>query len=370
MQNSEARPSDSHPPQSPPPAKDWKKIAASYARPDWTRSLWQLANTAIPFFVLWIAVWQLSEISWWLVPPVSLLASGFLMRLFIIQHDAGHCSWSPSQTFSNWVGRGIGVLTFTPYAYWRRTHGIHHATSGDLDRRIAGDIPTITLEEYLARGRLGRLRYRIFRFPLVFFTLGPLYQFFVKYRFPYEGLPEPKWPFLRSALYTDIAIVALLWALDPVMGWQKALLVHTVILLPGLTLGVWLFYIQHNFEETYWRRHGDWDHGTAALEGSSYYQMPRLLNWLTGDIAVHHVHHLCSRIPNYRLREVLADHPELENVSRVEFWPSFRAAFLHLWDHETERMVGFKTARERERARGWEPTPASPSTEPSATESA
>lgn len=328
-------------------AQDWRKVAAHYARPDWRRALWQLANTGIPFVLLWIAAWQVSLVSWWLVPPVSLVASGFLMRLFIIQHDAGHCSWSPSQRVNNWVGRAIGVLTFTPYAYWRRTHGIHHATNGDLDHRIAGDIPMITLQEYLARGFWGRLRYRFFRLPTTLFLLGPSYQFLLKHRFPYEGLPEPRWPFLRSALYTDVALVAAFAALDPFVGWQRALVLHLAILLPGLTLGVWLFFIQHNHEYTYWRRHGEWSYGDAALEGSSYYQMPRWLDWLTGDIAIHHVHHLSSRIPNYRLREVLRDHPALENVSRVGFFEGLRCARLNLWDEETLRMVPFSAVRER-----------------------
>ncbi|MBW2444854.1 MAG: fatty acid desaturase [Deltaproteobacteria bacterium] len=329
--------------------KNWGKIAAGYARADWPRALWQLANTLIPFFVLWFAVWQLSEISWWLVPPVSLLASGFLMRCFIVQHDCGHCSWSPDQKFNNWVGRFLGVLTFTPYAYWRRIHGIHHATNGDLDNRIAGDIPTITVDEYLGREGWGRLRYRIFRNPIVLFVIGPIYQFLFKYRFPVEGLPAPVGPCLRSAMWTNLGIVGFLALLDPIMGWQKALTIHVALLLPGLALGVWLFYIQHNFEESYWRRHEEWDYATAALKGSSYYRMPRLLNWLTGDIAVHHVHHLSARIPNYRLREMMADHPELENVSRVEFLESFRCAFLTLWDEETNQMVNFATAHERER---------------------
>lgn len=331
--------------------KNWGKIAAGYARPSWSCALWQLANTVPPFALLWVAVWKLSEISWWLALPVIPVASGFLMRCFIIQHDAGHCSWSPSQGFSNWVGRAIGVMTFTPYAYWRRVHGIHHATNGDLDNRVAGDIPTITLKEYLSRGTWGRLRYRIFRFPLVLFGVGPAYQFLLKYRFPIEGLPAPRSPYLWSAVGTDVALVAALALLDPVVGWQKALTVHLSILLPGLTLGVWLFYIQHNFEETYWRRHHDWDYSAAALEGSSYYQMPRLLNWLTGDIAVHHVHHLSSRIPNYRLREVLADHPELEDVSRVGFFDGLRSTRLPLWDERTGRMVGFAFAHARERER-------------------
>lgn len=321
--------------------KSWGRIAAGYARADWPRALRQLADTALPFVVLWILAWQASRISWWLVPPVSLVASGFLMRLFIIQHDCGHASWSPSQRFNNWVGRVIGVLTFTPYAYWRRVHGIHHATNGDLDRRIAGDIPTITVREYLARGRWGRLRYRLFRSPFVLFGLGPAYQFLLKYRFPYEGLPEPRWPFLRSALGTNLALVGALAALHPVMGWSTALGVHLAIVMPALTMGVWFFYVQHNFEQTWWRQHAEWDYTTAALEGSSYYQLPRWANWLSGDIAVHHVHHLCARIPNYRLREVLRDHPELEGRSRLGLRESLGCARLHLWDEDQGRMVRF-----------------------------
>jgi len=321
--------------------KDWGKIATGYARADWGRALWQLANTAIPFVLLWIATWQLSEVSWWLVPPVALLAGAFLVRLFIIQHDCGHAAWSPSQRLNNWVGRAIGMLTVTPYAYWRRVHGIHHATNGNLDRRVAGDIPTITVREYLDRSRWGRLRYRILRNPLVLFGLGAPYQFLLKYRFPYEGLPEPRWPFLRSALYTNAALVAALLLLDPVMGWTTALSVHLAIVLPALAVGVWFFYVQHNFENTYWRREPEWDHGTAALYGSSYYRLPRWANWLSGDIAVHHVHHLNARIPNYRLQEVLRDHPELEDIRPLDFRTSLGCARLHLWDEERRRMVRF-----------------------------
>lgn len=332
--------------------KSWGRIAAGYARADWPRALRQLADTALPFAALWTLTWQAATVSWWLVPPVSLLASGFLMRLFIIQHDCGHCSWSPSQRFNNWVGRAIGVLTFTPYAYWRRVHGIHHATNGDLDRRIAGDIPTITVNEYLARGRWGRLRYRLFRTPFVLFVVGPVYQFLLKYRFPYEGLPEPRWPFLRSALGTDLALVGVFAALHPVMGWTTALSVHLAILLPALAVGVWFFYVQHNFEDTWWRRHEDWDHTAAALQGSSFYQLPGWANWLSGDIAVHHVHHLCARIPNYRLREVLRDHPELEGCSRLGLRESLACARLHLWDERRGRMVRFDEVDEA----AWTPT--------------
>ena len=179
---------------------------------------------------------------------------------------------------------------------------------------------------------------------------APSFSFF-KYRFPVEGLPAPMGPCLRSAMWTNVGIVAFLALLDPIVGWQKALTIHVLLVLPALSLGVWLFYIQHNFEESYWRRHEEWDYPTAALAGSSYYQMPRLLNWLTGDIAVHHVHHLSARIPNYRLREMMADHPELENMSRVGFRESFRYAKLTLWDEETQKMVDFTTAHERERER-------------------
>ena len=331
-----------------PETRNWGKIAATYTRPSWRRTIIQLLDSGVPFVALWILAYQSLAVGYWLTLLLGIAGGGFLVRLFIIQHDCGHGSFSPSQRFNNALGRVIGVLTVTPYSYWRRIHSIHHATTGDLDNRICGDISTITVREYLARGTWGRLGYRIFRNPILLFGIGPPYQFLIKHRFPYEGLPAPKGPGLRSALGTDLALLAVLAVLHPLIGWKAALMVHVPMVMTAAVVGVWFFYVQHNFEQTYWRRHDEWSYSVGALEGSSYYALPKWLQWISGNIGIHHVHHLRTRIPNYRLQEMLDDYPELGRMNRLTLLPSFRCALLALWDEDRGQMISFRELDRRQ----------------------
>ena len=311
-----------------------------YLRPDIRRSVFQLLNTAIPFAALWYLMLRSLEFSYWLTLLLAAPTAGLLVRLFIIQHDCGHGSFLPRQRVNNAIGFVIGVLTLTPYGYWRRTHAIHHATSGNLDRRDFGDITTLTVSEYRARSPFRRLLYRLYRHPLILFGAGPAYLFIFKHRLPAD-LPlswKREW---RSVLWTNLAIVgvfALAWQTIGIVTFLKVQL--PVTLLAG-TAGVWLFYIQHQFEDTYWRRQPEWSYHNASIKGSSYYDLPAVINWFTGNIGVHHVHHLCSRIPNYRLHECLRENEYLQDVTRLTLRDSIRCIRLSLWDENAQRLIAF-----------------------------
>lgn len=275
---------------------------------------------------------------------LSVANTAFLVRLFMVQHDCGHGSFFRSRRLNDWLGRVIGVLTLTPYDVWRRTHAIHHATTGNLDRRGVGDVPVLTVGEYRAKRPLGRLLYRVVRHPVVLFGIVPFYVFFIQYRLP-VGLMRSGGRFWASALGTDAAILALLGALYLSGGVQVLLLVYLPTTLLAASVGMWLFYVQHQFEETSWDHDGDWSLQDAALHGSSHYVLPPVLTWITANIGVHHVHHLASRIPFYRLAEVLRDHEALGRVRRVTLRESLRCARLALWDERTRRLVSFAEAR-------------------------
>jgi omega-6 fatty acid desaturase (delta-12 desaturase) len=244
------------------------------------------------------------------------------------------------------VGAALGVVTLFPYGYWRRTHAIHHATSGNLDQREFGDIRTLTVGEYRARSPWGRLAYRLYRNPLILFGVGPFSQFVIKHRFPFD-IP---WAWRRewaSALWTNLGIAAVAGGLCALVGWQTFLIVHLSIIALAGPLGVWLFYVQHQFEETYWDHEDAWDFYRAGAHGSSFYDLPRVLHWFTGNIGYHHIHHLCSRIPNYRLRQAFDENPALQRVTRLTLRQSLRCARLRLWDEERRAMVGFREGRMR-----------------------
>jgi omega-6 fatty acid desaturase (delta-12 desaturase) len=271
-------------------------------------------------------------------------AAGFLVRLFMIQHDCGHGSFFRHRLANDWVGRVIGVLTLTPYHFWQRTHAMHHATSGNLDRRGLGDIDTLTVREYRALPFWGRLCYRLYRHPAIMFGIGPAYLFVVRHRLPF-GLMRSGWRPWLSTMATNFAIALIVATLIWLIGVKAFLLVHLPIMLLAASVGVWLFYVQHQFEQTTWADDREWNVHVAAMHGSSHYDLPAILRWFTANIGVHHVHHLCSRIPYYRLPQALRDHPELRNVNCLTLLQSFRCVRLTLWDERQHRLVSFREAR-------------------------
>jgi omega-6 fatty acid desaturase (delta-12 desaturase) len=324
--------------------RDWLPILNHYRTPSQMRSAIELFITAVPFVLLWIVAWMCLRWSYWLSLAVAVPAAGFLVRLFMIQHDCGHGAFFRQRLANDWTGRIIGVLTLTPYDHWRRCHAVHHASSGNLDRRGIGDVTTLTVGEYLATSRLRRLAYRLYRHPLVLFGLGPAFLFVVMHRFP-AGEAARRWRSWASPMATNAAIVALVLAAMWLVGVRPFLVVHVPIVLLAASVGVWLFYIQHQFEETFWARASTWTMPEAALHGSSHYDLPPILRWFTANIGVHHVHHMCSRIPYYRLARVLTDHPQLKDVGRITLAQSVRCIRFALWDEERARMISFRQLR-------------------------
>ena len=325
-------------------AAEWTRSLAAYRNPILSRSRYELAVTAIPFAALFALAWAALSVSPWISVALSLANAAFLVRLFMIQHDCGHGAFFGSRQWNDWVGRVIGVLTLTPYGVWRRTHAVHHATTGNLDRRGVGDIPTLTVSEYRAKSLFRRGCYRLVRHPVILFGLVPSYTFFLRNRLP-VGLMRSGWRFWASALGTDAAILAFLASLYLLGGLPVLLFVYLPTVLLAASTGMWLFYIQHQFEETSWESDADWSVHAAAFEGSSHYVLPPILNWITANIGVHHVHHLASRIPFYRLSEVLRDHDVLANVPRLTLRDSLGCASLALWDEKGRRLVSFAEAR-------------------------
>ena len=317
---------------------------SGYREPNSARSTFEIAVTAIPFVLIWVAKWAGLAEGYWICLVLALPAAGFLVRLFMIQHDCGHGSFFRHRMANDWVGRVIGVLTLTPYDVWRRAHTLHHAGAGNLDRRGIGDIDTLTVSEYRALSKRRRMFYRLYRHPLVMFGLGPAFVFFIMQRLP-VGMMRQGWRPWVSVMGNSIAVLAGLGALVWLFGAAPVLIVNVVTMLLAATIGVWLFYVQHQFEGAIWERNGEWTRDHAALAGSSHYDLPPVLRWFTANIGIHHVHHLSSRIPFYRLSKVLADHPELAPISRIGLWESFRCARLALWDEAGGRLVSFREAR-------------------------
>ena len=333
--------------------KQWAEILAPYGVADPKRSAVELFFTAVPFLLLWaLMLFCLERFGYWACLPLAVPAAGFLVRLFMIQHDCGHGSFFPDRTTNDRIGRIIGVLTLTPYGYWRRTHAVHHATTGNLDRRGMGDVPLLTVAEYRALSRWRRIAYRLSRNPLVLLVLGPFYLFVLKYRLPMGLMRDGKSVWI-SAMSTNLAISGAVVVTCALVGIQEFLLIQLPITLLAGSAGVWLFYVQHQFEDTYWASQREWSFHAAALQGATHYDLPRVLRWFTANIGIHHVHHLASRIPSYRLPEPLAAHPELRGAGRLSLGQSLGCFRLALWDEESRRLVGFrdlrKTPAERDR---------------------
>ena len=328
-----------------PDARSWARILARYREPSHARSIMEIAITLGPLAALWASAWASYYFGfWWLSLLIAIPAAGFLVRLFMIQHDCGHGAFFRHRLANDWVGRAIGVLTLTPYDFWRSTHAVHHASSGNLDRRGLGDVSTLTVREYLTLSWWGRLCYRLYRHPIVMFGIGPTYLFVLQQRLPI-GMLRGGWRPWLSTMTTNFGIALVVATLIWLVGTGPFLLVHLPITLISGAIGVWLFFVQHQFDATFWAREGEWTLHEAALYGSSHYDLPAVLRWFTANIGLHHVHHLCSRIPYYRLPKALRNHPELSGVGRLTLFQSLQCVRLVLWDENERRLITFRELR-------------------------
>jgi len=316
----------------------WQPFVARYQSSDLRRSLWQVANSLIPFVVLWYAMWRSLAVGYWLTLLLAVPTAGFVVRLFIIFHDAGHGSFFKSSRANAIIGNITGLIAWTPYEYWRHDHAVHHATNGDLDRRGKGDVYTMTVAEYMAAPWWTRLVYRVIRNPLVMFTVGPLIQFIIINRFYPPGTGKRE---RDSVILTNLLLAAIVGVMVWRIGWHAFVLVETPVMLLATVGGVWMFYVQHNFDRTYMVRRDQWDFFTAGMNGSSFYKLPRLLQWFTGNIGFHHIHHLSPKIPNYKLQQCYQDNP-IFHVLPVTIPLSLKSLGYRLWDEQQKRLVGFR----------------------------
>jgi omega-6 fatty acid desaturase (delta-12 desaturase) len=336
-------------PEAPLDLREVARHLAAYRRPDNARGAFELAVSAIPLALLWLLMWVSLDLHYGVTLLLAVPAAGFLLRLFLIQHDCGHSAFFDSRRANDWTGRGIGVLTLSPYGFWRRTHAMHHAGTGNLDRRGIGDVDTLTVREFTQLGFWGRLRYWLYRNPAVMFGLGPAWLFFLRYRLPL-GLMRDGWRPWVSTMGTNGAIILVSAALMLLIGVRAFFLIQLPITLIAASVGVWLFYIQHQFEHTRWTASEGWSFHEAALFGSSHYALPGVLRWFTANIGMHHVHHLCSTIPFYRLPAALRNQPELASINRLTVRQSLKSVKLVLWDEASGRLISFREARRLARA--------------------
>ena len=319
----------------------WLDIVARYRFPDLRKSIWQICNSFVPFFITGYLMYLSLDISYWITLALAIPSAGFLVRIFIIQHDCGHGSFFKSRKANDTIGFICGILTLTPYYHWRKPHAEHHAHAGILGSRGPGEIVTLSVKEYLQLSKWKRFQYRLYRNPFVIFGLNPAFSSLLLNRFPFPYTRS--WNKEQKSVHmTNLVLGALVITMGLTIGIQQFLQIALPIILIATTAGVWLFYIQHQFDETYFENHDQWDFARAAMQGSSYYKLPKILQWFTGNIGLHHIHHLSPRIPNYNLQKCLNENPVFQNVIPLTFWKSLKTISLKLWDEEQNKLVSFR----------------------------
>jgi acyl-lipid omega-6 desaturase (Delta-12 desaturase) len=319
----------------------WQGIVSKYAYPETWRSVWQVANSVIPFLAMWYVMYRSIEIGYWLTLILAVPTAGFMVRCFIIFHDCCHGSFFRTAKANDRLGLVLGVLVFTPFYQWKHSHAIHHATAGDLDRRGIGDVYTMTVEEYLAAPWYKKAGYRIMRSPWILFTVGATIVFAFTHRFFEKNAGKRE---RSSVIWTNIALAAVIGWIMIEIGWAAFLMVELPILLIACSSGVWLFYVQHNFDPSYWERHADWEFFNAGMDGSSFYKLPKLLQWFTGNIGFHHIHHLSPKIPNYKLEECHNENPVFQ-IEPLTIRKSLNSLFFRLWDEKEKMLVGWNVLK-------------------------
>jgi acyl-lipid omega-6 desaturase (Delta-12 desaturase) len=319
---------------------NWKEIIKNYQVPRAWKSFWQIANSFLPFFILWYLMFLSLDFSYWLTLALSLPVAGFSVRIFIIQHDCGHGSFFRSKRLNDWFGMLCSIITLTPYHYWRKSHSIHHATAGKLEHRGIGDIYTMTVNEYLSKSRWAKLKYRLYRNPVILFLIIPSILFVFLYRFPVSRSKSLR-KVEPSVYLTTLAILILFSSVIWLIGIKAFLLVQLPVTIISSSTGVWLFYMQHQFSNTYWDSDTSWDFTRAALQGSSYFKLPRILQWFTGNIGFHHIHHLSPRIPNYLLPKCHSENPVFQKGNVITLSSSLKNSILTLWDENQKKLVSF-----------------------------
>ncbi|OPA80140.1 fatty acid desaturase [Paenibacillus selenitireducens] len=319
-----------------------KKEMLPYEKSSIKTSIKQIVNTILPLFVLWYAAYLSLSVSYWLTIPLVILCSGFVIRTFIIFHDCCHQSFFKSRLANDILGTITGVITLVPYQQWKHSHSIHHATSSNLDKRGTGDMWVLTVDEYAAASRWKRIAYRTYRNPVVMLGLGPIFIFLITYRFNTRGARRKE---RMNTYLINVCIVALYALLSWAIGWQSFLLIQGPIFYVSAMLGIWLFYVQHQFEDSYFEKEEEWSYVQAAVEGSSYYKLPRVLQWLTGNIGFHHVHHLSPKVPNYNLEKAHNASPPLQQATTITIWTSLKSLKFRLWDERNKGFVSFKESK-------------------------
>jgi len=317
----------------------WTDLVTKYQGSDFRRSVRQICNSFIPFVALLVLMYFSLSVSYWLTLAMAIPAAGFLARIFIIQHDCGHGSFFKSTQANDRLGFICGILTMTPYKYWRLCHSIHHRGASNLAKRSIGSIRTLTVNEYRGLSRWGKLCYRAYRHPMTLFGVGAFFNFVVAQRFTFTSFARKEWPSLH---WTNLTLAGLLVLSILTIGFKALVLVYAPIMLVASSVGTWLFYVQHQYEDTYWISDEEWDYSLAALRGSSYYKLPTVLRWFTGNIGFHHVHHLSPRIPNYNLHRCHEENPIFQQATVLTIGSSIRTASLHLWDEAKQRLVSFE----------------------------